>query len=570
MSVASGRNRFGLFILLRRLRYPLAVVVLVYAVAVFGFTLVPGVDPQGRPWTMSFLQAFYFISILGTTIGLGEIPHPFSDLQRLWGTFAMYSTVVSWLYALGASFGVLQDPMFRRILHEGRVERAVKRLREPFHLICGYDDAGSRVARELTEDGRRVVVVEIDAARADAVDIEDLTIQVPALAGDASDPRTLILAGLTHPKCAGVVALTGDDHVNIKIALTARLLNPELPVLCAVRDHASHARMAASGADHLINPDDTFAERVALSIRTPSLHVIYESLTTQTGTAFDKVQNLPRGRWLLCGFGPFTRALRRHLERLGVETVVVAAALDDSCDAGNSVRGDPTDPAVLRRADIEHATALVAATPLDSDNLAIALAGRALNKRIFIVARETRRRNAAVFRAAPVDLVTLSGYVIAAEVLGVIRTPQLWTFLRQARDRDEAWAAALLARMREVIGDEVVEPWSIECTPLVAPTVCEALGRREVVTIARLMLHTDLDTEPEPEPERAVPLLLQRGPSRELLPALDKTLEIGDRVLFCGRARARSAMRRLVLSHALPALPPAPAPDAGSASLEST
>lgn len=553
MNIETGRNRFGLFILLRRLRYPLAMVVLVYAVAVFGFTLVPGIDPDGRPWTMTFLQAFYFVSILGTTIGLGEVPYPFSEMQRLWATFAIYSTVISWLYALGMFFSVLQDPVFRRILHVSRIERAVRRMREPFHLICGYDDAGSRVARELTEDGRRLVVVEIDPARADEVDLEDLTILVPAMAGDASDPKTLVLAGLTHPQCVGVIALTGDDHVNIKIAITARLLNPGLPVLCAVRDHASHARMAAAGADHLINPYDMFAERVALSIRTPSLHVIYESLTTQSGTAVDDLQQLPRGRWIVCGFGPFGRALRRHLERLEVETIVVDTELDDSCDADNSVCGDPTDPAVLRRAGIEKSTALVAGTPVDSDNLAIVLAGRSMNKRLYIVARETKRRNAAVFRAAPADLVTLSGYVIAAEVLRVIRTPQLATFLRQARDQDEDWAAALLAQMREVIGDEIVEPWSIECTPLVAPTVCDALAHNETVTIGRLMLQADFSGKRE----RAIPLLLQREQSRELLPALDTALELGDRVLFCGRARARSAMRRLIVSHALPALPSA-------------
>ncbi len=527
---------------------------------VFGFTLVPGIDPNGRPWTMSFLNAFYFVSFLGTTIGLGEIPHPFSDAQRLWATAAIYATVVSWLYAVGALFNALQDPVFRRILHEGHVERLVRRLHEPFHLICGYDDAGSRVVRELTEDGRRSVVVEIDAARADAVDIEDLTMQVPAMAGDASDPKTLMLAGLTHPRCAGVVALTGSDFVNIKIALTARLLNPELPVICAVRDHASHARMAAAGADYLINPYDTFAERIALSIRTPSLHVIYESLTTQSGTAVDDVPQLPRGRWVLCGFGRFNRALRRHLERLDVETVVVDTELDDSCDAGNSVRGDPTDPAVLRRAGVEDSTALVAGTPVDIDNLAIILAGRGLNKRIFIVARETQRRNAAVFRAAPADLVTLSGYVVAGEVLRVIRAPQLATFLRQARDQEEAWAAALLARMREVIGDEVVESWSIDCTPNAAPTVSSALEHRETVTLHRLMMRADhSDAE-----ERAIPLLLQRGQTRVLLPALETELAPGDRVLFCGRARARWAMRRLVVSHALPAM----APDAPSRPLE--
>ncbi len=41
----------------------------------------------------------------------------------------------------------------------------------------------------------------------------------------------------------------------------------------------------------------------------------------------------------------------------------------------------------------------------------------------------------------------------------------------------------------------------------------------------------------------AIPLLLQTGKQRELMPALDASLAIGDRILFCGRARARSIMR---------------------------
>ena len=56
MSDSASRARHGIFILLRRLRKPLVVLIGVYAVAVLGFTLVPGVDPEGRRWTMSFLH----------------------------------------------------------------------------------------------------------------------------------------------------------------------------------------------------------------------------------------------------------------------------------------------------------------------------------------------------------------------------------------------------------------------------------------------------------------------------------------------------------------------------------
>jgi voltage-gated potassium channel len=562
MSSAVPRARHGIFILLRRLRTPMTVLVGVYAVAVLGFTLIPGTDPEGRAWKMSFLHAFYFVSFLGTTIGLGEIPHPFSDAQRLWATASIYATVVAWLYAIGALFSVLQAPVFRRVVHENAVERQVRRLKEPFYLICGYDDAGNLVTRELAEDGARLVVVDLEPTRVDAIDVEDLPMTVPALCADASHPRILVLAGLTNGHCAGVIALTGDDRINTKIALTARLLNPNVPVLCAARDHAWHARMAAAGADPIINPFDTFAERVALSLRMPSLHVIYEALTTQRGTAMVEVPQLPHGRWVLCGSGLFTRTLRRRLEPFQIQTIVVDPEPVDGIDADEQVVGDPTDPAVLGRAGIAEATLLVAGTTVDIDNLTITLAARGLNKRLFIIARQTQRRNSPVFRAAPADLVMLSGYVIAAEVLRVIRAPQLASFLRRARDEDETWAAALLQRMREVIGDEVVESWSVEFTPQEAPSVCTALKRGEAVTLRRLLDRGD----DSGETVHALPLLLLRGGKRELQPSVDTPVIVGDRVLFCGRARARSRVRQTLIAPVLPApsaLQPDPAP-AGS------
>ena len=136
MTMEVRRTQPGLFLLLRRLRLPLILLIVVYAVAVFGFTLVPGIDAAGQPWRMGFLHAFYFVSFLGTTIGLGEIPQPFSDAQRLWATASIYATVTAWLYGIGALLSTLQDPLFRRILHENRFAAAVRGLREPFVLLA--------------------------------------------------------------------------------------------------------------------------------------------------------------------------------------------------------------------------------------------------------------------------------------------------------------------------------------------------------------------------------------------------------------------------------------------------
>lgn len=548
MITPGNRTRHGIFILLRRLRQPLVVLISVYAVAVLGFTLIPGEAPDGQPWRMSFLHAFYFVSFLGTTIGLGEIPYPFTDPQRLWATASIYGTVVAWLYGIGALFGILQDPLFRRILHENSVERAVRRIREPFYLICGYDDTGSRVARELAEDGARMVVIDIIPERVDTVEVDDLTFSVPALTGDASDPMSLVLAGLKSPHCAGVLALTGNDAINIKIALTARLLNPDVPVLSAARDHAFHARMAAAGANHIINPYDQFAERVATSIRAPSLQVIYNALTLQHGTAMHARPDLPRGRWLLCGSGLFTRTLRRQLQRLEIETVIIDPQLTDEEIDKENFRGDPTDPAVLREAGIDDASAIVAGTEVDVDNLAIALAAQPINKALFIVARQAQQRNTQVFKASPARLVMLNGQVVAAEVLRVIRAPQLATFLRRARDEDESWAEALLMRMRATFGDSVVESWSLDITPAQAGTVCAALAQEETVELQQLMVRPNGSQYLV----RAIPLLLQRGKERILLPELHTPLQEGDHLLCCGHERARATMRHNLLGVAVP------------------
>ncbi len=541
----AGRS---IFILLRRLRRPLVALIVVYAIAILGFTLISGVDTAGRRWQMSFLHAFYFVSFLGTTIGLGEIPYPFSDAQRLWATASIYGTVISWLYAIGALFSALQDPNFRRIVHESGTERAVRRLRVPFYLLCGYDDAGYRVARELAEDGTPLVVVDAESARVDRIDVDDLQVEVPAVAGDASDPKILTLAGLTHPLCAGVLALTGSDFVNTKIVLTARLLAPNLPIVSAGHDHAWHPRMAAAGADHIINPFDTFAERVALALRTPSLHVIYEALTTQAGTAMDEPIHLPMGHWILCGSDLFTRALRRQLLALDIKVTLVDTKAEDGSTGSTCVQGDPTDPAVLRLAGVEDANALIAGTDVDVDNLTISLAARSANKQIFIIARQIQRRNSSVFRASPADLVTLSGYVVASEVLRAIRAPLLWSFLRRARDEDEGWAASLLTQLREVAGDEVLETWSISVSPAATPTAYAHVERGGSIDLQRLMTRDGGSGDAIP----AVPLMLRHGHDRHLLPPLDTPIQEGSEVLFCGAARSRAIMRHATTVHDIP------------------
>ncbi|MBS1172532.1 MAG: TrkA-N, partial [Proteobacteria bacterium] len=151
------------FLVLRRMRAPLIVLIGIYAVSVLGLTLVPGADANGQTAPpLSFFHAFYFISYTATTIGFGEIPAAFSDAQRLWVTVCIYLTVLGWSYSILTLLALFQDKGFQNTLVASRFARRVRRIKAPFHLVCGCGETGSLVCRALDHRGQAFVVLEKD------------------------------------------------------------------------------------------------------------------------------------------------------------------------------------------------------------------------------------------------------------------------------------------------------------------------------------------------------------------------------------------------------------------------
>jgi len=477
-----------------------------------GFVLIPGQDDQGNVWYMSFFHAFYFVSFMGSTIGFGEIPYEFTNAQRMWTVFSIYISVTVWLYSIGAVLSTLQNPAFKKILKENEFKKKVKRIKEPFYLICGYGDTGKVLAHELSQNHILSVVVDIDPERVDNLQIDEPNFEIPALAANASFPKVLETAGLTHKFCKGIIALTNNDQVNLKIAITARLLSKkriiedkDLMIICKAQSNESEANMSSFGTSHIINPYELYAKRLALSVRSPSAYLIYEWLTNPYHNVRDEPVVPPKGNWVICGYGRFGKAISRHLKYVGIKTTIIEALPEKTNAPEGTIKGRGTEAITLREANITEAAAIVAGTDNDANNLSIIITAqdemkrsynafnrnneyrelydskpfekiKTLNitppdKKLFTIARQNYSRNKSVFDEAELDFIMQPAGIIAGEILSIIKTPLLKNFLLLARRQKDEWANVLISRISNFIENDIATTWMIEISDKYSPAV---------------------------------------------------------------------------------------------------
>lgn len=525
-----------IFLVLRRLRTPLIVLIIIFALSVLGLTLVPGPpDANGAIQRLSFFHAVYFFSYTATTIGFGEIPYAFSEQQRLWVTLSIYLSVIGWAYTLGTVFAMLQDKNFLNAVAVQRFARQVRRLREHFFLVCGYGETGRLICKALDELGYRAVVIEKDEAKVGDLELQSYSADMPALCADAGEPDTLLFAGLTSKYCRGVIALTNDDSTNLAVAIAARLLAPTLPALCRAEHADTVANMASFGTKHIINPFEKFGEYMALALHSPAAYHLLLWLTGLPGTTVTRHRDPPAGKWVLCGYGNFGKVMTQALENAALPVTIIdrAPPIDPS---HTWIKGDGTGADALRAAGITDAVGIVAATANDVNNLSSVVTARELNPRLFTVLRQNHVSNRALFAAFESDFVMVPSEIVAHECLAILTTPLLAPFLDAVRRADDAWSQHLLDALTQRFGWDVPAVWSITVNIAQAPSIYRLLMRHEPLHLGQL-LRTPVTDRP---PLACSTLLLRReGDEPRLLPDAEQDIRLGDQLLLVGRESAR-------------------------------
>ena len=531
---SSSQASSTIFLVMRRMRAPLIILIVIFSVSVVGLTLIPGIGPDGQPARISLFEAFYFMSYTATTIGFGELPWPFTPAQRLWVTVSIYLSVIGWAYAIGSLLTLVQDRSFRQALALRRFTRKVTRLREPFLLMVGYGRAGELLAKDFDALGQQLVVIDESSDRVDALDLGSYHADIPGLVADAANPHHLSAAGLEHPSCAGVLALTNDDETNLAVTMTAALLRPDLPVVSRTISAPIADRMHAFGNPAVVNPFDRFGEHLRLALNAPASYQLLTWLEAGPGAELHERGHPPAvGRWVMCGYGRFGRELTADLRAANLEVTIIEPAEQGAPEPGVIV-GDASEPEVLVRADLPSAVGLVAGTDNDTTNLSMLATARRLNPQLFLAARQNQPTSAALFEAMRVDALLVPTEVVAHEVYAQISTPMLWRFIQEMPARGDQWAADLIQRLRHNCGRELPALWKVKLDGEQAPALSSWLAEGRVVL-------GDLLRSPEDRERRlrVVPLLLLRDGEAVLTPDGATVLARDDELLFAGHGSER-------------------------------
>jgi voltage-gated potassium channel len=249
----SLRQSLGWFVL-RRLRWALVALVVLFVVATTGYVVIEHV---------SWLDASFMSVITLSTVGYNEV-RPLNGAGKVFtmlvivasfGTFVYAATTVTELFTSGSPGEHLRESRARKMRSEmaGHV------------IVIGFGRVGQAVAQGLADVGVRCVVMDRNPALEPVIREAGF---VPMI-GDATDETDLSDAGIYRARA--LVAAAEQDDINLVITLTARALRPDLRIVSRVNESGWIDRIMRAGADVVQSPYPSYGLSLANSALSPQV-----------------------------------------------------------------------------------------------------------------------------------------------------------------------------------------------------------------------------------------------------------------------------------------------------------
>jgi voltage-gated potassium channel len=211
-----------------------------------------------------FLDALYMVIITIFGVGYGEVRHLESSGLRVFTMLFIVSGCSALVYIMGAFFQMLTEGEINRALGKHRMNKQIASLHDHV-IICGFGRIGRILVRELTQAGKRCVVIDTNLGRANEAQLAGALV----LEGDATQDATLTAAGID--RATALATVLPNDALNVFITLTARSLNKSLRVIARGEDPLTEPKLRQAGADEVVLPATSGGLQIAEHIVRPAI-----------------------------------------------------------------------------------------------------------------------------------------------------------------------------------------------------------------------------------------------------------------------------------------------------------
>ncbi len=216
-------------------------------------------------------ESVYMALTTITTIGYGELI-PLGRAGRIFNIFYIVFGVATLLVALGLLTQTMIELELSGYFQKRRRRRMIDNLKSHF-IVCGYGRVGRSASEELKKSGVPILVVDRNEERVERA------IQAGLLAVAADSTRDEVLRDVGIDRARGLIAALATDADNTYLILTAKALNPLLPVATRVSEEESERKLRRAGADVVFAPYTITGQRLSQSLLKPHVNEFIDFTT---------------------------------------------------------------------------------------------------------------------------------------------------------------------------------------------------------------------------------------------------------------------------------------------------
>ncbi|MEM6531734.1 MAG: potassium channel protein [Myxococcota bacterium] len=255
----------------------------VVVIGVVGFKIIGGPEH-------TLLDAAYMTVVTLTTVGYEEvIPVRGNPAAEAFNIVIMMAGIGSFIFFFSNFTAFIVEGHLARWRGVRKMQKRISQL-SGHDIVCGFGETGMHIVRELVQTRRDIVVIDSDPEISLRLMKEFDRDDIAAVVGDATDDDQLLSAGIHRAR--GIIACAASDKDNLIIAMSARMLNPNLRIVCRCIDDELAPKMRRAGADAVVSPQSIGGMRMVSELIRPTTVSFLDYMLKDSGHAF-RVEAVP-------------------------------------------------------------------------------------------------------------------------------------------------------------------------------------------------------------------------------------------------------------------------------------